>query len=633
MLHYILTTIGLRRDVVDPHWDDYIFDDEEPPRPDKFKSLTEGNFPSLTSESEPRPWTDDEKKFSLSAALDSIPDGHPSSRCKVCQKIDTSSSYGFGHHRYPVLEKSATLGCPLCEFFVANIRKVDTFCSADLTIDPDTSTLWYKHAGYPATPFELFTERGDHEDASNHIFLRNIWPDPFQVGCFNVAQNWLASCTVEHERCKQSKNISVPTRLLDISETCPILCTKRKNVAYAALSYCWGQDMAVTTTKANFQCHEKGIEYGGLPKTFQDAISVTRALGIDFLWVDSLCIIQDDEDDWDTECVRMGEYYENAYVTISALSASGSSEGFLHPRPETQVLRLFETSNVYIRPRKDFNRRKIFESAALSRRGWTLQERLLSTRILHFSSYEMFWECKTCSAREGSAKEHINPVDSRSLSNYEGDDFKRVLQHMDRDPHSPSNGAFAVWYRLVRQYTRRSLSRSSDLLPAISALASAFSTITGYTYMAGLWAEDSQSLLWLKDRGQSGSRTYHSYPREADNYRAPSWSWAAVDGAVVFAPYEEERTFSTNDASIIHQRVEPHGSSKFRAILRGSITLRALSKNVRCESEFVYSSESEESTDGFTPEYGKLEAEYYKIGFPAARYWLRIFDVVGKHFA
>jgi hypothetical protein len=332
----------------------------------------------------------------------------------------------------------------------------------------------------------------------------------------------------------------------------------------------------------------------------------------------------------------MGEYYENAYVTISALSASGSSEGFLHPRPETQVLRLFETSNVYIRPREEFNRRKIFERAALSRRGWTLQERLLSTRILHFSSHEMFWECKTCSAREGSAKEHIDPVDSRSLSNYEGDDFKRVLQHMDRDPHSPSNGAFAVWYRLVRQYTRRSLSRSSDRLPAISALASVFSTITGYTYIAGLWAEDSQSLLWLKDRGQSGGRTYHSYPREADTYRAPSWSWAALDGAVVFAPYEEERTFSTNDASIIHQRVEPHGSSKFGAILRGSITLRALSKNVRFESEFVHSSESEDSSHsavGFTPEYCKLEAEYYKIGFPAARYWLRIFDAVGKRFA
>lgn len=326
----------------------------------------------------------------------------------------------------------------------------------------------------------------------------------------------------------------------------------------------------------------------------------------------------------------MGEYYQNSYVTISALSASGSSEGFLYLRPETPAMRLFENSTTYIRPVIKFDRRKIFEGAALSQRGWALQERLLSTRILHYSTYEMFWECKTCSAREGSEKEHIDPVDSRSLGNSEGDDFKRVLQHMDSNPYSPSHGAFAVWYRLVRQYSRRSLSRSSDKLPAISALAALFTTTTGCHYIAGLWAQDSQGLLWLKDRSQSHAGTYHSYPREPEHYRAPSWSWAAVEGPVVFAWYDEERTFSANDATITHQSVEPQGSSKFGAVLSGSLTLRALSKKVQCLAKS--SSSPKSFINGYVAEHCKLDDKYYQVGVPTGRYSLSIFDEVGKHF-
>ena len=104
---------------------------------------------------------------------------------------------------------------------------------------------------------------------------------------------------------------------------------------YAALSYCWGKEENVITTKANLKVHEKEIVYFYLPKTFQDAIEVARKLNINYLWIDALCIIQDDEDDWDTECLRMGKYYENPYVTISTLSALGSREGFLPTAGDT----------------------------------------------------------------------------------------------------------------------------------------------------------------------------------------------------------------------------------------------------------------------------------------------------------
>lgn len=362
-----------------------------------------------------------------------------------------------------------------------------------------------------------------------------------------------------------------------------------------------------------------------MPKTFQDAVTVARKLKIEFLWIDALCIVQDQEDDWAMECLRMGEYYQNAYVTISALDASDSDEGFLTIRPEIPSVRLFEDFPIHIRP-QTIGRRKIFEDAALSKRGWTLQERLLSTRILHYSASEMFWECKTCSVREGSALEHCEAVDSRSLGSFEGDDFKRVLQHIDNDPHSPQNGAFVVWYRLVRQYTRRSLSRSSDKLPAISALATLFATITGFSYIVGLWADDPQGLLWLKDvkNGAPKKWTYQTRPRELQGCLAPSWSWAGTDGPIVFAPYEEERCFSPNDPKIVKHSVEPQGPTKFGSVLGGSLTLRALSKNVQCRA-------SNTRTGSHFP-LSERQRIFYMVGIPSRRYPLTIHDEVGDQF-
>jgi hypothetical protein len=483
----------------------------------------------------------------------------------------------------------------------------------------------------------ILYKTGGSSAENRHIFLRSIWDNPLSDGCINVARGWLERCTKDHARCGQPEGFLSPTRLLNISKPPPFICTPNiKNTRYAALSYCWGEKETITTTKANLKSHEEGIEFSILPKTFQDAILIAQKLDINFLWVDSLCIIQDDEDDWDAQCLRMGEYYQNSFVTISALDASGSAEGFLYLRPQTPAIRLFEYSTTYIRPATTFNRRKIFENAALSKRGWTLQERLLSTRILHYSKLEMFWECRTCSAREGSTKEHVDRVDSRSLGNSEGDDFKRVLQHMDSNQYSPSHGAFAVWYRLVKQYTRRSLSRPSDRLPAISGLAGLFTTATGCRYIAGLWAEDAHGLLWLKDRcggNYYGIETYHSYPWEWENYRAPSWSWAAVDGPVAFALYDEERTFSANDATIVNHSIEPQGSSKLGAVLPGSLTLRALSKNVQCLPQKNLGAKPESYyIDGFVAEHCKLDYKYYQVGVPHSRYTLRIFDEVGKEF-
>lgn len=181
----------------------------------------------------------------------------------------------------------------------------------------------------------------------------------------------------------------------------------------------------------------------------------------------------------------------------------------------------------------------------------------------------------------------------------------------------------SVGLALLEREVRRSM-----LTPLIRAHLGT----TECNYIAGLWAEDSHGLLWLKDRSKrkkDGVETYHSYPWESENYRAPSWSWAAVEGPVAFASYDEERTFSANDATIVNHRVRPQGSSKFGAVLTGSLTLRALSKNVQCLSE---NKSPEYYIDDFIAEHCQLDHKYYKAGIPDKRYTLRIFDEIGKEF-
>ncbi|KAF3809524.1 hypothetical protein GCG54_00012808, partial [Colletotrichum gloeosporioides] len=155
---------------------------------------------------------------------------------------------------------------------------------------------------------------------------------------------------------------------------------------YVALSHCWGHHQPAKTTKATLD----------LPKTFQDAITVTRALGIDFIWVDSLCIIQDDPDDWAKEASQMASIYRNAYITIAATSAAGGEEGFLYDRRR----RIYKSTVELSGKIRHFFTRCFIDHSPFSRhdktissrplplitRGWCLQEQILSPHLVHFTS-------------------------------------------------------------------------------------------------------------------------------------------------------------------------------------------------------------------------------------------------------
>lgn len=190
----------------------------------------------------------------------------------------------------------------------------------------------------------------------------------------------------------------MPTRLIEIGDFLRLvdsaaLPTRR----YAALSHCWGKledTEKFCASRNNIRLLEREINFDKLPPTFKDAVTVTRGLGIGYIWIDSICIIQDDEKDWQREASRMEQVFSDAYVTIGASSARSSLDGFLHPRVqrESVVLSTQDGGQIYICPFiDDFH--KDVELGPLNQRGWVLQERALSRRMIHYTSSQMYWEC------------------------------------------------------------------------------------------------------------------------------------------------------------------------------------------------------------------------------------------------
>lgn len=308
---------------------------------------------------------------------------------------------------------------------------------------------------------------------------------------------------------------------------------------------------------------------------------MTRKLGVNYLWIDALCILQDSDQDKAIECSNMGMYYRNAYVTISALSASDSSKGFLNRRLPIANGRLFENQELYIRP-KTLTRAAIFQQSPLNERGWTLQERLLSTRILHYGHTEVFWECLTCSCREGSTNDHHGSEDVRDLVTSEGEDFKRINFTASIDPKDPDYGAFALWYRLINQFSRRALTYADDALPAMSGLAFSMALKLNTSYIAGLWAEDLDGLLW-----QVEQRTFYM-DNVSHNQRIlglPTWSWASLSVSVIYPFIHEPRTLSPcrHTARLLSRNLKIDPANPFGKVAYGSITLHTLfARNVRC---------------------------------------------------
>ncbi|PMD43657.1 HET-domain-containing protein, partial [Hyaloscypha variabilis F] len=335
----------------------------------------------------------------------------------------------------------------------------------------------------------------------------------------HLAKLWLKDCEEDHGSCNKSLGSSfLPTRVLSIRNTSPRLCLtsalpRTELVRYAALSHCWGSlDDLIRLTKANLIEFQREIPPTALCKTFRDAIEITKALGLDYLWIDSLCIIQDDGEDWKIEASLMCEVYSCCAVSIAASSAENGNGGCLFPRdPQRRWIQRVEVITEkapaeFILLNRGISKQCI-EDTPLATRAWALQEHVLAPRTLHFSSSQIYWEC-----REKQACESL----PRGLPGYHfGSNVKTWLD----------------WAPIVQEYSSRTLTYPGDKLPALAGLAEKVHEETKNTYIAGLWLETlAWDLLWTTAAVvyQYQKPKYSNGPLDLE----PSWSWAAVDSPV-----------------------------------------------------------------------------------------------------
>ncbi|TVY42633.1 hypothetical protein LSUB1_G005400 [Lachnellula subtilissima] len=416
--------------------------------------------------------------------------------------------------------------------------------------------------------------------------------------CFKLARQCIKNCLNGHSSsCPFDDAASLPTRVIDLgldmdAPKVRVFETKGLQGIWVALSHCWGRIARFVTETSNLDERTQGIALADLPNTFLDAIKITRKLGYRYLWIDSLCILQDSHQYWVDEWGRMQDYYSKAILTIASDLATGDHESFLdNARPESTSITIpFNTkvtltrqSHVYISKDVQIPGTNPDETS-LSVPGWTLQEDILSPRSLHYTTIELVFECQQCRFIETDLTPRgYNEVDQLRAS-------KRFFLR----PTSGFNDPFLVkypthkayyqpisrWYRLFENYCTRLLTYESDRLAAIAGLAKETQRQTNFSYKAGLWAEDIHTgLLWgVNGRGERVAK-----------YQAPSWSWASLDirfhrGRNINPRFElymsignwdiDSNPESYRRAEVLGCEVEPTNGNTFRPVVGGRLRLR-----------------------------------------------------------
>jgi hypothetical protein len=390
-----------------------------------------------------------------------------------------------------------------------------------------------------------------------------------------LANFWLNDCisgSGKHQVCGKTEDAPLlPTRVVDVgssdADVCLHVSYPRETGNYVALSHCWGGKVPIMTTTSNIHEFMQRLP-SEMPKTFADAIAVTRKMGQRYLWIDSLCILQNSADDWVAESSHMDQVYSQALFTIVADAAENSSSGFLEPRArsvrKTSVIncdvsatadKKVSSVTVHVRERGDLafqlpyhdsypyghgnSHSELFHydssktkppiRSKLSTRAWAFQERLLSPRTLHFGPSEMAWECRALCSCECSA---TNERTSRITSLLKGSIALERFPTSDSDStQSALRSIDNAWQRdIVEEYTRLDVTKETDRLFALAGLAVKASTLRlGDQYMAGMWRKTIREGLSWYTTPERASR------RPASDHTPPTWSWASVSGQIQHA--------------------------------------------------------------------------------------------------
>jgi len=278
--------------------------------------------------------------------------------------------------------------------------------------------------------------------------------------------------------------------------------------------------------KGNLSARTFGIPWIELTQTFQDAVTITRDIGVPYVWIDSLCIVQDDREDWAKEAARMASVYKYAYLVIAATSSKNGDDGCLRPREPSHDL--VGPTDGSIHAQRQISHRTIIEWQAesiampLLDRAWCFQERLLASRIIHYTESEIMWECQ----KELWCECQTIKLDNPSTKKLETFKLAHAAAVVSTNPEMRASS----WDKVVREYSQRALTFGTDRLPGISGIAREIALPELGRYLAGLWeSKFPGALLWSSVSGVIDRPDVLPRPSQ---YSAPSWSWASIVSAV-----------------------------------------------------------------------------------------------------
>lgn len=359
--------------------------------------------------------------------------GSAPSTAKNRQKFRQTSKHSLfqGKEAFHHLQQSAAAGCPLCCLLEDALNRS--------TYSPEDQLI--RHPGYCDGGVRLFRDElgrlmitygrlseneldarlvihgknastpDEHLEPTRYLIL-NESDAPVN---FALVRAWLTNCRrthpVECGGAAARAHSELPKRLLDVANPDKIqlrLTSElqvQDGVGYVALSHCWGNLEPLKTTQSSEQAHMSGFSETILPQTFADAARTTRELGLQYLWIDSLCIVQDNDADVQLECARMNTVYANATITISASDAKDCIHGLFRSRTMKPIELTYGRRDtepgltVIVQP--SFSGPWIQGiQGPLQERAWVLQERHLSTRVVHYTRKCIMWECRKSTAAE-----------------------------------------------------------------------------------------------------------------------------------------------------------------------------------------------------------------------------------------
>jgi hypothetical protein len=526
-------------------------------------------------------------------------------RCEHCSRVTAADlryrGLVFQQPSFPALKNSAESGCDLCSLSYTAIvtsyhdpEFLETLCRGQNPRSPNDHDTSVHLDGFLYDYYELSKLECD----SNHVVVRVGIPTyeisailKFGVGpgrCRNHVgwptwlkrrlgssperyiagkvpsqnpgcpistsriQSWVQHCDETHKTCASiSAPHPLPTRVLDIKDKPIVRHTYGAKGRYVALSYCWGRsgkNLLLTRGPSIFSKRSTydefttvGIEIDTLARTVQDAIVVCRNLNIDYLWVDALCIIQEEQnlDDFKAEAPQMSDYYRNAYLTLVIGSARDCTDGFLNERskPKAAPCEIIYTRTDLLPDRAGPGVLILFMPVSRAHghtldRAWTYQESMLSQRSLVFGLEQFHYTCRARSVFEDGHFEDLSSLERQfSKGHLHVHDLVRHNNSTEKTDY-----AYKLWNRGILNYTARSMSNPLDKFAAIAGFAKLLQNVLQCRYLYGLWENDLVRGLswttrrpWLAEKPRL-SKSTRSRLWELD--RVPSWSWASVDGVV-----------------------------------------------------------------------------------------------------